>query len=133
MSHENVELVKRALDAFNRRDVSAFDEFYLPDFEWFPLTMGAVEREGFRGREGWLRYLQIVRATWEEFRVVGEEFRDLGQTVLIEIRIEARGKSGGVPVIARNTLVCDLRDRKIRGMRSYADHEEALKAARLDE
>src|SRR6266576_2609611 len=102
MSQENVELVKRVLDAFDRNlTVSSYDELFTPDFEWLPRQMGAVEGEGFRGRGGWSRFLEVIRDTWDEFRVVGEEFRDLGESVLLFDRVEARGKGSGVPVVER--------------------------------
>jgi ketosteroid isomerase-like protein len=49
MSQENVEIVTRAIDAFNRREIDAFVEFGTPDFEWFPSTV----RDG-RGRQSLL-------------------------------------------------------------------------------
>lgn len=35
MSAKDTEIVKRALDAFSRRDFEAFGELYTVDFEWF--------------------------------------------------------------------------------------------------
>ena len=56
MSQENVEVVARSIDAFNRAfsrgDLEGFLEFVTPDIEWFPV-MGAIDRDGsFRGRSG---------------------------------------------------------------------------------
>jgi len=34
MSKKNVEIVKRLADAFNRRDLDAYDGLCTPDFEW---------------------------------------------------------------------------------------------------
>ena len=37
MSRENVEVAKRVVDAYNRRDVDGlFAELATPDFEWWP-------------------------------------------------------------------------------------------------
>jgi ketosteroid isomerase-like protein len=49
MSTENVEIVKRGTDAFNRLDADAFAQFATPDFEWFPVLGGTVEGNSFRG------------------------------------------------------------------------------------
>jgi hypothetical protein len=48
MSQENVETVKRLIDAFNKRDVDAFAEITTPDFEW-TTSMAAVEGRSSRG------------------------------------------------------------------------------------
>jgi ketosteroid isomerase-like protein len=40
MSQENVEVVKRAVNAFNRRDLDGFAELGTPDIEWI-TSMGA--------------------------------------------------------------------------------------------
>jgi ketosteroid isomerase-like protein len=130
---QNVEIVKRALDAYNRRDLDVYDELYTPDYEWFPALMGTVDGDSFRGREGLARYYEVVRDTWEDFRVAGEEFRDLGESVLVAIRVEGRGRGSGVPVVGRQTLVFDLRDGKMARVRSFLDHGEGLRAAGLSE
>ena len=52
MSQANVAVVKRALDAFNRRDLDTYDDLYTPDFEWFPAMAGIVEGGGYKGRKG---------------------------------------------------------------------------------
>jgi ketosteroid isomerase-like protein len=99
MSQDNVEIVKRALDAYNRRDVDAFVEFAAPDFEWFTSTVGAVEGGSFRGREGIETYFREIHDIWQEVRALAEEFRDLGERVLVLGRC-ARGmtSSSGVQV-----------------------------------
>ena len=52
MSQENVEIVQRGIEAFNRRDVDLLAELTTPDFAWFPALPGAVEADGYRGRAG---------------------------------------------------------------------------------
>jgi ketosteroid isomerase-like protein len=62
MSRENVEIVKRALDAFSRGDADAFAELTTADIEW-KTGLGAVW--DLRGGKIWrLRaYLDHVEAT----------------------------------------------------------------------
>jgi ketosteroid isomerase-like protein len=110
-----------------------YDDLCTPDFEWFPALMGIIEGESFQGREGLARYYEVVSDTWEEFRVAGEEFRDLGESVLTRIRVEGRGKGGRVPVVGHQTLICDFRDERISRVRTYLDHGEALRAAGLSQ
>src|SRR5437899_5039788 len=98
MSQANVETARRAFDAFNRRDVDAFIELTTSDFEFYPSLLGAVEHGSFSGREGMEQYFEDVREAWEEFLVLADAFRDLGDRVLQLGRIEGRGKGSGVPV-----------------------------------
>jgi ketosteroid isomerase-like protein len=132
MSQENVEIVKRLLDAFNKRDVDAFAEITTPDFEWI-TSMAAVEGEIFRGREGIETYFGRMRDAWEEFLVHVEDYRDLGERLLCLGRLEGRGLASGVPVSAPLDILYDLRDGRISRMHSYLDHDQALRAAGLAE
>ena len=78
MSQENVEIVERAMNAFNRRDVEGFVESATSDFEWLPAMGATVERDSFLGREGAEKYFEELHDTWEEVRLAAQELRDLG-------------------------------------------------------
>jgi ketosteroid isomerase-like protein len=132
MSQENVEIVKRLMDAFNERDLDAFAELTTPDFEW-TTSMTAVEGEIFWGREGIETYFGRMRDAWDEFLALGSEFRDLGDRVLWRGRLEGRGRGSGVPVSAPLDILYDVRAGKVSRMHSFLDHDEALRAAGLAE
>jgi ketosteroid isomerase-like protein len=63
MSQANVEIVKRATDAFNRRDVDVFDDLTTSDFEWFPAMDRLVEAGSYRGRVHRLNEFVFVTGT----------------------------------------------------------------------
>jgi ketosteroid isomerase-like protein len=132
MAQENVEIVKRSIDALNRRDLDAYAELITSDYELLPAMTGFTG-VSFRGREGMERYFQELGDTWEEFQVVGEEFRDLGERMLVLTRLEGRGKGSGVPVAAVHAVIFDFRDSKISRIQSFLDHAEASRAAGLSE
>src|ERR1700730_19217276 len=99
MSQGNVEIAKRVIDAFNRRDVDAILECVNQDVEWFPAMPVTFGGGALRGREGIESYIREVRDTWEEYRVVGQDFRDLGEDqvlVLISCAISGAGSGGTV-------------------------------------
>jgi len=133
MTQDHVEIVQRALDMMNRRDLDAFDELATPDAEWVPALPGAVGGDNYRGREGFEAYLAEYREAWSAFRVVLEEYRDLGDRVLALGRVEGRGKGSGVQVDAPVGMVIDFRGGRISRARGYLDHGEALRAADLTE
>src|ERR1044071_278598 len=133
MSQENVEVAKRGLDAFNRRDIEAGVAVVTADFEWFPAMAEAVEGGVYRGREGIEAYFADLGETWEELRILPERFQDLGDRVLVLGHIEGRGMGSGVPVDAPIGLVYELRGGSISRARGYLDHAAALKALGLEE
>lgn len=128
-----MEILKRGIDAFNRRDLDAFFDLATPDFELIPAMPVAVEGNSYRGREGMERYFEMVSGTWDEFRVVREEFRDLDDRVLLTFRLEARGRGSGAPVSARQMAICEFRTGKISLVQTYLEHGEATRAAGLSD
>jgi ketosteroid isomerase-like protein len=133
MSQANLAVVKQALDAFNRRDLDTYDDLYTPDFEWFPAMAGIVEGGGYKGRKGMTTFLAEVRDTWEEFSVLTDEFRDIGNRVLVLCRIEGRGRGSGVQVDAPGGMVFEFHAGKMSRGRGYLGYAEALRAAGLTE
>jgi ketosteroid isomerase-like protein len=129
MSEANVEIVKRAIDALERRDVEALADLNTADFELFP----AMEGGSLRGREGLETFLRNLREAWEEEHYIADEFRDLGDRVLWLGRMEGRGRSSGVEVDAPVGAILDFRDGKIARIRTYFDHSEAVRAGGLAE
>jgi len=132
MAQANVEIVKRLMDAVNRRDVDTLAEVTTTDLEWFPVFAARVEGDPYRGREGIETFLREVDETWEEFLPVPEEYRDLGDRVLGLGRLRTRGRSSGVPVDSPWGGIYDLRGGEVSRIRTYLDHDEALKAAGLE-
>ena len=132
MSQNKVEIATRFIDAFNRRDVETFAGITTADFEWTTSVM-AIEGEVFHGREGIDTYFARMKDTWEEFRGIADELRDLGDVVLWLGRLEGRGRGSGAPFTAPLDVLFDFRDEKIWRMRSFLDHEEALREAGLSD
>jgi ketosteroid isomerase-like protein len=133
MSQENVEVVRQALDAFNRQDLDAYDELFTPDFAGFPSMAGIVEGDRYRGRDGFETFLVGVRDTWDEFGVFAEQFRAIGGRVLVLCRIAGRARRTGLRVDALGAMLFEFRAGKISGAHDYLDRSEAMRAAWLAE
>jgi len=56
MSQENVELSKRVVDAWNRRDVEATVALADPEVVWHPVLEETIEGEAYRGHAGLRQY-----------------------------------------------------------------------------
>jgi ketosteroid isomerase-like protein len=65
MSQENVELVKRGVEGWNRRDIEGLLEQAAPDFEWIPASPAAVEHSVYRGHEEIRQAFNAIWETWE--------------------------------------------------------------------
>jgi ketosteroid isomerase-like protein len=127
-----VEIVNKAIDAFSNKDVDAFAALTAADLEW-KVGLAAVEGEVFRGREGVETYFGRLSSAWAEFRFLAEEFRDLGDVVVVLGQLEGRGRGGAVPVVSPVGAVWELREGLIVRLRAYLNHGEALKAAGLEQ
>jgi ketosteroid isomerase-like protein len=134
MPRDKVDVATRAVDAFNRRDVDGlFAELATPDFEWHGAAVRALGGDEYRGREGVERLHRDQSENWEELQNVAEEFRDLGDRVLVLGRLEGRGKGSGVPVDQPLVTIVDFRGERIWRARNYFDRAEGLRAAGLSE
>ena len=134
MSEENVEVCRRAFDAFGtRRDTEAGLRYIDPEIELRSAIVGGAEGNMYRGHEGVRRWMAESDATWAELRLEAEQFRDLGDDVLMIGRLHARGRESGVEIESPVGWLSTVRAGKIVRSRGYLDPQEALSAAGLSE
>lgn len=134
MPRDKVDVAKRAVDAYNHLDVdSLFAELVTPDYAWYPGTAMSLDEGGYQGREGIERFVSDTRENWDELQNIPEEFRDLGDRVLVVGRLEGRGKASGARVDQPSLAILDFRGDRIWRTRVYLDRAEGLRAAGLSE
>ncbi len=133
MSQDNLEVTRRLIDAYNRGDIPSFIELLDPDVEWIPI-MAALEGRVYRGRDGVRLWLEELARDWEYFEPCYEEYRDLGDRVLVLGRWRARGRASGVELENQPaTWLYEIKDGRAVRMRTFTDRAEALAAAGLPE
>jgi ketosteroid isomerase-like protein len=133
MPEENVELVRRGLEAFNRRDVEAMLDALHPDVELLPLR-AVLEGEAYRGHEGFRRWWAGMNEDWESFRAEAAEVRPLGRArVLVVARVRAKARASGIDVDAPGAWLCELRDGRVSSIHYYTEPQQALEAAGVSE
>jgi ketosteroid isomerase-like protein len=132
-SRENRETLRRALDAFNRRDKAAWLAACNPDAENIPPSEWP-ENAPIRGAEAiWDFYVEAVKV-WEEGAFEWGEMIDVRpDTIVANQRREMRGKASGAAVVWSYWVVFKFRARKIVFSAWFADRAEALEAAGLPE
>ncbi len=128
---ENADIVRRAFDAFSRRDLPALLELTAPDVEFMPATARVAGRgEPYVGHDGLRTYLEDVARVWEELRSEPDEFLEVGDIVVCTGRVYAWGV--GRVIDAPAGWVWRLRDGKLVHGRVYETRREALAAAGLE-
>jgi uncharacterized protein (TIGR02246 family) len=133
VSRDNVDLLRRVHEAFNRRDLETMLELIHPDGEWVPL-MATLEGARYRGRDEIRRWYLELDRDWAEFQTTPEEFRDLGDVVLILGTWHARSRATGLTLDRQpGAWVAHVRDGKVVRQETFTDRAQAFEAAGLTE
>jgi ketosteroid isomerase-like protein len=104
--------------------LDAFD----PEVEWAPLE---AEGKVFHRRSGMVSILEAWYEAMEDWHVEPEEIVDAGESLLLTVRVRARGRASGATVEDRGYAVFRMRDGKVLRCDEYADFDTARKAAGL--
>jgi ketosteroid isomerase-like protein len=116
MSRTNVEILRRAIEAFNRGDPDAWVAVLAPGFE-YTATGAVVGVQGtYRGADG---FKQFLNSFWDEFdqpsAQLGEMIAD-GDQAVASVTFRGRGKHSGIPTSWDLWQLWMLRDGKaVRG------------------
>jgi ketosteroid isomerase-like protein len=135
MSEENVEAFRRAMEAYNRRDIDAFLQAFDSRVEIHPLTLAMFGQETtvYRGHEGVRQFIRDVDEVLPQLQVELLEIRDLGERIVAQGRLRARGRASGAEVESPISWVIEFKGGRVTRMRDYLDPKDALEAADLSE
>ena len=136
MSQENVETVQRAVAAWNADDLDAFLAELDADVEWQPAIESGLEGKAttYRGHDGARRIWKQDRGeAWERLTNRPQEFRDLGESVLVLGHIDMTARVTGIEFRQEVGEVFDLRAGKIVRIRDFLTHAEAIETVGLSD
>jgi ketosteroid isomerase-like protein len=131
MSQENVEVVRRALDAFAADDVEALLQVVDPEIEFEPHL--AMVEGNYKGHDG---VREFMRDAFETLRVTGidhHETRDLGDRVIALGSFHFHGVESGIEDDVAFAILARVRDERILQLKDYGSKVLALEAAGLSE
>ena len=133
MSRENVEVIRRVWSAFSRGDENTVRLGLHPAVQAVPFG-AAMERMSYRGPDEVIRWWRDeVQANWEVFETIPEDFRCVGDKMVVTGRWHAWGKASEVELEMPATWIIEVRDGRIVYWQTYTDHAEALEAVGLQE
>jgi ketosteroid isomerase-like protein len=132
VSRENVEIVKRGIDAYFRGDESAMLDHAAPDIivTQFPDQLDVRD---YRGHEGLLRVMAEWIDIWDDWSVEILRIREIEDRVLVGARQRGRGKGSGAPFEVEVVFVFTVRDDKIARWQMFHSEQQALRAVGLEE
>ena len=131
MSQENIEAHRRAIDAFNQRDLDTLME--LADEGVVVESRIAAVEGGYSGRAGVRRWCQNLFEMIPDFEVEAEDVRDLGDVTLARVRVRGHGAGSAAPLDQVLWQVGRWRDGRYTWGRNCTTRAEALEAAGLSE
>lgn len=131
MSQQDIEIVRSAVEAWNRRDAERWLTYAAPEIEWSPAGPAAVERSVYRGYEEVASGFAAVWETWEQFRFEESEVRDLGDSVLWLGRVKMKGAASHLELDQEFALRFVLREGKAVTVQAFLAWRDAFEAVGL--
>ena len=131
MSQENVEIVRRGYEHYNRTgepDYSAFDPEIVYD-----VSRRTFDPRVYHGHEGVREFVALIREQWSTMRLEPQDFVDGGDRVVVSVHLIGVGKESGVETTAHAAHVWTFRAGKIVRQTVFQTMDEALQAAGLSE
>jgi ketosteroid isomerase-like protein len=134
MSQENVEIVLRSTDAYNRRDLDGMLESWAQDGVWDWSNARSFDAGVYRGHSEIRAFLEGFLAAWDEVRfniVDGPE--EVEEGLLITENVAYLRGRDGIEVKARSAHLITIRNGEQTSLTLYQTKQDALEAAGLSE
>jgi ketosteroid isomerase-like protein len=132
MSQENVELARRAAEAWNEDGPESIRRFWAEDGEWHDPP-NLPDSRLVRGRDAVAAYLtdQADAVGGLKFTIV--DVRARNETVALRTELTLHGPASGIDVPAEMAHVIEVADGRIQRVSIFFTWDEALEAAGLSE
>jgi ketosteroid isomerase-like protein len=121
-----IELTRRAIDAFNSNNAEAMIELGVLEFDWSGSI--APNQGVYRGEEGVREFVDDQWSMFQELRIEPEEFLTRGRHVIVPITVHGRGRDG-LLVKATSAQLYTFEDGRPARITLFQSRDEALEAA----
>jgi ketosteroid isomerase-like protein len=132
VSQDNVEIVQRNNDAYNRRDLDAYLDT-VSEVVQFHSRFSAMDRRVYRGHDDLRRYFAELDEVWSRYEMKLERAIPVGPRVAGLFQVSAVGRESAVEMEEHPGVVFTLEAGKIVQIDAYATQAEALEAVGLSE
>src|SRR5262245_47838993 len=113
MSEENVEMIRRAFEAYERGDLDAAVADIAPECEY--VTAGTVPgRTGtYLGPEGYKRFMAWLDEEFSDSHAKADDLIDAGDSVVVGATLRGRGRQSGIPATFKFWQVWTIANGKV--------------------
>jgi len=133
MSQENVETVRKAFEAYQRRDWDGVVRDADPEIE-VVQPPDFADATSYHGHRGFVEVLRWWPSQWEDFHVELAEVIDMNEDQVVWVtRQRGRGKGSGVEVVGEVAFVSTFRDGKTIRIEMFQSVREALESVGVRE
>jgi len=133
MSQENVEVLRRAWDAWSRGDMNGVFATFAEDVVWDLGRMRDWPEPSYTGHAGVRRFLAEWLEVWDSYEVGVDEFAQApdGRVVVLFWQ-RGLGRRSGLALDVKWAHVNTVRDGKVARIAVYESRQEALNAVGLE-
>jgi ketosteroid isomerase-like protein len=131
MSDERTQILRRAIQAFDRGDDDEWIAAWHADAELYDFTELPDVPQPYHGHDGVRRWAANVRSVLGDFRMDPQAFTAVGDAVLMDVEVRGVGERSGVPVAMLVHVLVWIRGDKIALTRAFLDRAQALEAGGL--
>ena len=128
MSQENVEIVRAAIEAWNRRDLTTWLALFRSDAEIDWSRARGPFKGVYRGHGEHEAFWDVFWSTFEDVQVETYDVAEAGREVVVSNTAHMRGRDG-IKVTAKSTFVWTVENGQITRFRMFQGRTEALEAA----
>jgi uncharacterized protein len=132
MSQENVEIVRRLYEAWQRDGFGVVPDLMDPAIEWVNPPY-AVEPGTHCGYAGFALAASSFASVYPDSRVVDARFYDAGNRIAVKASMVSKSSGSEFPIEAQRGYVFDLRRGRVTRFAWFNDPAQALKAVGLEE
>ena len=128
MSEETIEVVRRALDAFSRRDLAAALTLWSSHAEIDWSRSNGPLKGVYRGHRELESFWREFWSAFEEIEIEIHELTQIERRVVVFNTAHLRGRDG-IEVTATSTFLYTVEDRLLARLEMFQEQPEALEAA----
>ena len=126
MASTSVETLRAIYEKWALGDLRPGAELFADDILFVPTVDGGA---GLLGKAAASEYLRGFLDHWDDFRVVAEEFEELGDTIVVTERQSGTGSASGLELEQTTYSIWRFESGRAVELRWVMDREEAMAVA----